>query len=47
MPFRNTDTSNYDLDLIKKEYERVSEAIMEMQMALDQYNQTVLFDVDI
>ena len=38
---------NYDLDLIKKEYERVSEAIMEMQMALDQYNQTVLFDVDI
>ena len=24
---------NYDLDLIKKEYERVSEAIMEMQMA--------------
>ena len=38
---------NYDLDLTKKEYERVSEAIMEMQMALDQYNQTVLFDVDI
>lgn len=38
---------NYDLDLIKKEYERVSDAIMEMQMALDQYNQTVLFEVDI
>lgn len=38
---------NYDLDLVKKEYERVSEAIMEMQMALDQYNQTVLFEVDI
>lgn len=38
---------NYDLDLIKREYERVSETIMEMQMALDLYNQTVLFDVEI
>lgn len=38
---------NYDLDLIKQEYERVSQAIMEMQMALDKYNQTVLFDVEI
>lgn len=38
---------NYDLDLIKQEYERVSKTIMEMQMALDKYNQTVQFDVDI
>lgn len=38
---------NYDLELIKQEYERVSEKIMEMQMALDIYNQTVQFDVDI
>lgn len=38
---------NYDLELIKKEYERVSRTIMEMQMALDKYNQTVQFDVDI
>ena len=38
---------NYDLELIKKEYERVSEKIMEMQMALDKYNQTVQFEVDI
>ena len=38
---------NYDLDLIKKEYERVSGIIMEMQMALDKYNQTVQFEVDI
>lgn len=38
---------NYDLDLIKKEYEAVSRNIMEMQMALDKYNQTVQFDVDI
>ena len=38
---------NYDLDLIKREYECVSKAIMEMQMALDKYNQTVQFKVDI
>ena len=38
---------NYDLDLIKKEYESVSKAIMEMQMALDRYNQTVQFEVNI
>ena len=38
---------NYDLELIKKEYESVSMKIMEMQMALDKYNQTVQFEVDI
>lgn len=38
---------NYDLELIKNEYERVSEMIMEMQMALDKYNQTVTFEVEI
>lgn len=38
---------NYDLDLVKQEYERVSQMIMEMQMALDLYNQTVQFEVDI
>ena len=38
---------NYDLELIKKEYENVSVKIMEMQMALDRYNQTVQFEVDI
>jgi hypothetical protein len=38
---------NYDLELIKKEYEAVSKVIMEMQMALDKYNQTVQFQVDI
>lgn len=38
---------NYDLELVKQEYESVSKTIMAMQMALDQYNQTVLFDVDI
>lgn len=38
---------NYDLELIKEEYEKVSNAIMQMQMALDIYNQTVQFEVDI
>ena len=38
---------NYDLELIKKEYENISVKIMEMQMALDKYNQTVQFEVDI
>jgi hypothetical protein len=38
---------NYDLELIKKEYEAVSKVIMEMQMALDKYNQTVQFEVEI
>ena len=38
---------NYDLELIKKEYETISVKIMEMQMALDKYNQTVQFEVDI
>jgi hypothetical protein len=38
---------NYDLNLIKQEYERVSSNIMEMQIALDRYNQTVQFDVNI
>lgn len=38
---------NYDLNLIKQEYERVSGAIMEIQIVLDKYNQTVLFEVDI
>ena len=35
---------NYDPELIKKEYESVSAKIMEMQMALDKYNQTVQFE---
>lgn len=38
---------NYDLELIRQEYERVSRTIMDMQMALDQYNQTVQFDVEL
>ena len=38
---------NYDLELVKREYEAVSKTIMEMQMALDKYNQTVQFEVEI
>ena len=38
---------NYDLDLIKKEYELIDTEVSAMQIALDKYNQTVEFDVDI
>lgn len=38
---------NYDLELIKKEYERIDSQIAEMQLALDKYNQTVEFEVNI
>ena len=38
---------NYDLEQVKADYERIAGKILEMQMALDQYNQTVLFEVEI
>ena len=38
---------NYDLDLIKREYEQIDAEVSAMQIALDKYNQTVEFDVDI
>lgn len=38
---------NYDLDLIKKEYEELNCEIMAMQIALDKYNQTYEFEVEI
>lgn len=38
---------NYDLEVIKKEYEQIDATIAEMQMVLDKYNQTVEFEVDI
>ena len=31
----------------KRDYERISGKIMEMQIALDRYNQTFLFEADI
>lgn len=38
---------NYDLDLVKSEYERIDAEIAAMQIALDKYNQTVEFEVQI
>lgn len=38
---------NYDLDLIKAEFDKASDELMKLQIALDKYNQTVEFEVDI
>ncbi len=38
---------NYDLELVKADYERISEDIMDIQMQLDKLNQTVEFDIDL
>lgn len=38
---------NYDVNLIKAEYERIDAAIAKMQIALDKYNQIVEFEVEI
>lgn len=38
---------NYDLDLVKADFERISERIMTLQMALDYHNQTVKFEVNL
>lgn len=38
---------NYDLDVVKADYERIDAEIAEMQIALDKYNQTVEFEVEI
>ena len=38
---------NYDLDVVKADYEKVNEEILMMQMALDKHNQTFEFDVDL
>lgn len=38
---------NYDLEKVKADFEKISDEIMTMQIALDKYNQTIEFDVDI
>ena len=38
---------NYDLDLIKREYERIDSEIASMQIALDKFNQTYEFEIEI
>ncbi len=37
---------NYDLEEVRRDYERVSERITQMQLALDKYNQTFEFEVE-
>ena len=38
---------NYDLNVVKADYEKINEEIMVMQIALDKYNQTFEFEVDL
>jgi hypothetical protein len=38
---------NYDIELVKKEYERIDAEIAAMQIALDKYNQTFEFEVPV
>ena len=38
---------NYDLDVVKEEYEKVDSYIATMQIALDKFNQTYEFEVEI
>lgn len=37
---------NYDLDLVKQEYEKVDAYIAAMQIALDKFNQTFEFEIE-
>ncbi len=37
---------NYDMDVVKADYERIDAEIASMQIALDRYNLTVEFEVD-
>ena len=38
---------NYDLELVKSDYERIDAEIAQMQIALDKYNQTFEFEVEV
>ncbi len=38
---------NFDMDVVKAEYDRVESFINELLLTLDKYNQTIEFDVDI
>lgn len=38
---------NYDLETVNKEYERIDGEIAEMQIALDKFNQTFEFEVEV
>lgn len=39
--------ANFDPEKAKAEYQRVSDEIMSIQLALDKHNQTYVFDVDV
>ena len=38
---------NYDLEQVRKDYDEISKILFEMQMKLDEHNQTVELDIDI
>lgn len=37
---------NYDIDLVKADYEKASNEVIRMQLALDKYNQTFEFEIE-
>lgn len=39
--------TNYKIETVKADFERVSDEIMQMQLALDQHNQTATFEVEL
>ncbi len=39
--------TNYDIELIKQDYKKISEEIVQIQLALDICNQTQTFDVEV
>ena len=38
---------NYDLDTVKADYDRIDAQLYQMQLALDKYNQTIEFEVEL
>ena len=39
--------ANYDIEIAKQDFDRISEEILQLQMALDLYNQTEQFEVEL
>ena len=39
--------ANYDIEKVMEDYDKISRLLFEMQMKLDEHNQTVLFELDI
>ena len=46
-PTSDVQCINFDMDIVKREYDHVDVFINELLLALDKYNQTVEFEVDI